>query len=77
MRITASRLRADVYKILDRIIESGRPVEILRNGKLLEIALKQPQASPKPGTGRRRAMIGDPEDFVHWNWLGEWREPRR
>ena len=28
MRLTASRLRQDIYRILDEVLESGIPVEI-------------------------------------------------
>ena len=35
MAITASKLRADVYRLLDEILESSQPLEIERNGKIL------------------------------------------
>lgn len=72
MRVTASKLREDVYRILDHVLETGLPVEIVRHGKVLEILPKQAVATRKH---RRhgRAMIGDPEAFVHVDWLREWR----
>jgi hypothetical protein len=34
---TASRLRENVYRILDEVLETGVPVEIERRGKILRI----------------------------------------
>ena len=73
MRVTASKLREDVYRILDHVLETGRPVEIVRHGKVLEILPKQAAAKRKHQK-RGRAMIGDPESFVHVDWLHEWSE---
>ena len=35
--ITASKLRENVYRILDEVLETGIPVEINRRGKKLKI----------------------------------------
>jgi antitoxin (DNA-binding transcriptional repressor) of toxin-antitoxin stability system len=37
MKITASKLREDVYRILDEIIETGQEVEILRKGVVIRM----------------------------------------
>ena len=37
MIITASSLRQNIYKLLDSIIYSGKPLEIKRKGKILKI----------------------------------------
>ena len=73
-RITASRLRDDIYNILDRISETGVPVEVVRHGRILEIARKTSPVKPARRGRRKRAMIGDPEDFVHMDWLRYWTE---
>ncbi len=76
MKITASKLRQDIYNILDRVLESGEPIEIVRDGKSLKIV---PQAGPSKRSKRkrhRRVMVGNPEDFVHIDWLQEWSESK-
>lgn len=74
-RLTASKLRQDIYRILDRVLETGVPVEIERGGRLLRIV-------PAGASGGRRladlephpdAVACDPEDLVHLDWSGEWR----
>ena len=72
MRITASRLRKDIYRILDRILETGEPVEIERKGRRLLIV-------PADGPGRlerlphRDYLTVDPDDIVELGWSDEWR----
>ena len=71
MKITASRLRQDVYRILDGVIETGVPVEIERKGKKLKIVAEE--EPDELGNLRERPCIeGDPEDLVHLDWYGEW-----
>ncbi len=69
--LTASQLRADVYRVLDRVLATGEPVEIVRRGARLRIV--------KPDTGRRLAdlprrpvIVGDPEELVELDWSDEW-----
>jgi hypothetical protein len=72
MRLKPSQVREDIYRILDQVLETGIPVEIERNGKLLKIVAAEPPgklANLKP----RRYLVGDPEDLVHMDWSEEWR----
>lgn len=72
MRLTASKLRQDIYRILDRILESGQPVEIERKGRLLRIVPDEPPdrlAKLRP----RPYLRCDPEELVHLDWSAEWR----
>jgi len=72
MRLTASRLRQDIYRILDQVLESGVPVEIERRGKILKIV--PPEECSKLGSLRPRAYLKvDPEDVVHIDWSETWR----
>jgi len=71
--LTASRLRENVYRILDEVLETGVPVEIERRGKILKIVPGEPRdklANLKP---RPDFLRCDPEDLVHLDWSGEWR----
>jgi hypothetical protein len=42
MRIKASKLRENLYSILDQVLETGVPVQIERRGKLLKIVCGEP-----------------------------------
>ena len=75
MRVTASQLRADIYRILDQVAETGIPVEIVRRRRRLKIV---PAEDSKPRKldrlkARTKALVGDPEALVHLDWSKDWK----
>ena len=72
MSLTASKLRQNIYKILDEILETGQPVEITRKGRTLRIVPDSPP-SKLDKLIRRSIVNGDPEDIIHLDWSGEWK----
>ena len=72
MRLTASRLRQDIYRILDEVLESGVPVEIERRGKILRI-MPPHEVSKLDSLQRRDCLRVEPEELVHIDWSGTWR----
>jgi antitoxin (DNA-binding transcriptional repressor) of toxin-antitoxin stability system len=73
MQITASKLRENVYRILDQAIATGVPVEVLRKGAVLRI-VPEKRASKLSRIKKRTGFDGDPDDIAGMNWLGEWTE---
>ena len=72
MSISATKLRANVYEILDQVLETGVPVEIERRGKkVLLVPAKRP--SKTANLKRRSYLRVDPEALVHLDWSAEWR----
>jgi prevent-host-death family protein len=72
MPVTASKLRENIYRILDEVLDTGVPVEIERRGKLLRLVPAKP-ASKLSNLKPRRYLRADPERLVHMDWSGEWR----
>jgi hypothetical protein len=72
MPIKTSTLRQDIYRLLDQVLESGKPIEISRKGHLLEIALKKPVRKVQ-NLKKRKVMTGDPDSIVHLDWSEEWK----
>ena len=74
MAITASRLRENVYRILDEVLETGTPVEIERGGRRLRIIVVQDDIGNRLDRLQSHpdAITGDPDDLVHLDWSGEW-----
>ena len=70
--LTASKLREDIYSILDQILETGVPVEIERRGKILKIVPVE-WTSKLQNLRPRPYLLVEPEDLVHLDWSGEWR----
>ena len=72
MVVKPSRLRANLYRLLDHVLRTGEPIEIDRGGKKLLIVPKEKQAKLN-NLLRRDVIVGDPEDLVHLDWSREWR----
>jgi antitoxin (DNA-binding transcriptional repressor) of toxin-antitoxin stability system len=72
MAVTASQLRANVYRLLDEVLESGRPLEIERKGKILVIAPQETRTLWDRLPRREGAIIGDPDELIHIDWSSEW-----
>jgi hypothetical protein len=76
MKITASKLRQDVYNILDQALKTGVPVEVERKGRILKIVPEQ-KPSKLANLKKRDCIVGDPESIVHMDWLHEWSELKK
>ena len=72
MKVTATQLRANIYRILDEALRTGEPVIIERDGRTLRIvpdgtATRLDGLVPHPDF-----IVGDPDDLVHMDWSSEW-----
>ena len=70
MRITASRLRADIYRILDEAIQSGTAVEVIRKGKIVRI-VPEKRKSKLGRLKKRNGFAGDPDEIAGMDWSKE------
>ena len=70
--MTPTELRRNLFRVLDEILASGKPLDIKRKGHKLRITpLKSASGvrnlDPHPGT-----IVGEPEDIVHCDWSSHW-----
>jgi hypothetical protein len=63
----------DVYRVLDRVLETGIPAEIERRGKVLRIVPAETTERLKRLAARPTFIKGDPEELAHLDWSHEWR----
>jgi hypothetical protein len=70
--MTTSALRRDIYRILGRVIETGEPVIVERNGRRIRISAEDVTARLDSLVHRPDVVVGDSEDFVHLDWSSEW-----
>lgn len=72
--ISLTALRQQLFKIVDKVIQTGIPVEIERRGHRLKIVLDDPPrklANLRP----HKAIVGDPDDLVDVE-TDEWQDDR-
>jgi prevent-host-death family protein len=75
MRIPASKLRKNIYQILDEVIATGTPVEIVRKGTVLRIVLERPSKLAR--LKKRTGFEGDPDEIIGMDWMREWTSNAR
>lgn len=73
MAMTPTELRANLYRVLDHVAETGEPVEIARGGRTLKIVLDAPKDKIKNLPKRPEYLTVDPDSIVHLDWSGEWK----
>ncbi|MFT4034216.1 MAG: hypothetical protein QM679_01415 [Patulibacter sp.] len=74
--VTATELRQRVYRLLDHVLETGEPLEVIRKGRRLRVVPDEPgdllaRITPLPGL-----IAGDPEALVSADWSGQWDADR-
>ncbi len=73
MRITASKLRENIYQILDEAISIGTPVEVIRNGTVLRITPEK-RVPKLSRLKKRKGFRGNPDDVIAMDWSKAWTE---
>ncbi len=72
MAISLTEFRANIYRLVDEAIATGRPIEIGRNGRIVRIVPEMPVAKMDRLLERNGVISGDPEELVHIDWSGDW-----
>ena len=72
MSVSASKLRQNIYSLLDEVLRTGRPLEILRKGRRLRVVAVD-GGNKLDNLKAHDSLKGDPEDIVHMDWSNEWR----
>ncbi|MFT4028511.1 MAG: type II toxin-antitoxin system prevent-host-death family antitoxin [Protaetiibacter sp.] len=72
MAIPLSSLRQDIYSLVDRVLETGEPLEITRKGRTLRIIPDAPVDRVSRITPIAGLIAGDPAELVSIDWSGAW-----
>ncbi len=70
--INPTELRANLYQLLDEVLETGIPLEIERNGRRLRIVADPPTSKLDRLVPHPDFVNGDPEDLVEIDWSVYW-----
>ncbi|HSW30162.1 MAG TPA: type II toxin-antitoxin system Phd/YefM family antitoxin [Longimicrobiales bacterium] len=70
---SVSRLRANLYKVVDQVLETGVPVEVERKGQRVRIVAADTGQRFTNLVAHPEYLRTDPESLVHMDWSPEWR----
>ncbi|MEC4816530.1 MAG: type II toxin-antitoxin system Phd/YefM family antitoxin [Scytonema sp. PMC 1069.18] len=70
-KVTLTELSNDIERILDDVLETGIPIEINKNGKLLKIVPVEKKDKLKNLTFKPDVIQGNPDDLVKITWEQE------
>jgi hypothetical protein len=68
-----SNNKKDIIGLLDKVLKTGVPVEIERNGKLLLISPAEKRRNLDRLEDHPDFIVGNPDDLVHIDWSAEWK----
>lgn len=73
--MTATKLRQNIYRVIDQVARTGEPVVVESKGVVLQLAPYKKGAFSRLDAFRikRNIIRGDPEDLVHIDWSKYWK----
>ncbi len=72
MIMTATKLRKQIYTVIDRVARTGVPVEITRKGQSV-LLVPSKKHSKLANLKKRNIFKCPPEELVHMDWSKEWK----
>ena len=71
MAITTSKLRSDIYNLLDKVLATGTQLDVELKGRQL-IILPAEKIKKLDKLTPHNCISGNPDDLVHNDWAEEW-----
>jgi prevent-host-death family protein len=69
--VTPTELRANIYQLLDEVLNTGVPLEIKKGDKKLRIVPVEKVDKFQNLIARPEVIAGDPEQLVEISWENE------
>ncbi len=69
--ISVTELRGNIYKLLDEVLETGIPIEIIKGGRKLKIIPAEKVDKLQNLVKRPHVIKGNPDDLVDISWEKE------
>ncbi len=70
--ITPTDFRKDLFNLLDSLLETGKILEINRNGHIFKVIPPKRTKKLDRLVPHRDAVIGNSDDLVEMDWSREW-----
>lgn len=74
MEITPTQLRKDIYRLLDRVLETGEPLTVKRDGERVMIVPVEESGKKLDRLSAHDCIEGNPEDLVETDWSHLWND---
>jgi len=72
MAITPTKLRQNLFALLDEVLETGKPLDINRNGQILHI-ITDKKLSKLDKIVAKKVSVASDEELINTNWDKEWK----
>ncbi|MBU0512127.1 MAG: type II toxin-antitoxin system Phd/YefM family antitoxin [Chloroflexi bacterium] len=69
--VTSTELRANIYNLLEEVLNTGIPLEIKKGDKKLKIVPVEKVNKLQNLFSRPHIILGDPDELVTISWEGE------
>lgn len=69
--ISVTELRGNIYQLLDEVLKTGIPLEIIKGDKKLKIIPVEQPDKLQNLISRPNVIKGNPDDLVHITWEKE------
>jgi hypothetical protein len=73
MPLSITKLRANLYKIIDQVIETGIPIEVERRGIKVKLIPEKKKSKLDNLIKHPDTITVDPDSIVHIDWSKEWK----
>jgi N-acyl-D-aspartate/D-glutamate deacylase len=73
MTITPTEFRKDLFNLLDMLLETGKTLDINRNGQLFKVIPPQKIKKLDRLASHPDAVVGDSDDLVSIDWSDAWK----
>jgi len=70
--MTPTELRNDIYRVLDDVLQTGIPQEIVRGSRMLLLVPAEGRRLRLEDLPRREALTCSPDEIVATSWDQEW-----
>ena len=68
-----SNIQKNILELLDKVVKTGVPMEIEREGKRLLISPAEKHRNLDYLEEHPDFIVGNPDDLVHIDWSAEWK----
>ncbi len=73
MTITPTDFRKDLFKLLDMLLDTGKVLEINRNGQIFKVIPPKKVKKLDKLIPHKDAATGESDDFVSMDWSDAWK----